>query len=447
MQLKRSLCLFLFMGCWGAQSAGLVCERIWTVRCVLDSLVSISMIGVMKLQLKRSLCLFLFMGCWGAQSAGLVCERIWTVRCDDCQAPMLMKCAGKIRGHIKNSSVIKTLRMLFYVTGEDGAEIQTVEINGFQLYPSFDEYSHGTLWRDKMERAWPDVSIVGFKIQYILDQDVRFYGDPDGQHIQDTYNFETGIQDKDRAVEMAPVEDSDFVPGTAESVVVKNPALDPVKDSDSASEATRRVVVRHSDVEPVKSSNSMTKKSSDSASETTESIVKDSGSVLGDSVDQTPLSRLPENSAAMELKKEQPLMKQEKAKTEEEKIEREREYIEKHWTGNEESRCWFKSDFAPVYVGFIEDGDSRRICVMKAICLNAYNDAGNLTRQWLFCRFDSEANSCPTATQCLRDTDVKAGFDTRLHRSIYGVNDGLLPLAPLGDRESVANESAVSPSE
>ena len=228
------------------------------------------MIGAMNLQfIKRSLCLFLFMGCWGVQSAGLVCDRIWTARCDDCPAPMLMECEGEVKGHIKNSSVIKTLRMLFYVTGEDGAEIRTVEINGFQLYPSFDEDSHGTLWRDKMERAWPDVSIVGFKIQYILDQDARFYEDPDGQFLRAYDSFHTGTPDEARAVER----------------------LTPIQDSNSVS---------------------------------------------GPAVDQTSSNRLPENSPAMELKKEQPLMKQEKAKTEEERIEREREYVEKHWTGNEE---------------------------------------------------------------------------------------------------------------
>ncbi len=95
------------------------------------------------------------------------------------------------------------------------------------------------------------------------------------------------------------------------------------------------------------------------------------------------------------------------------------EFVKKHYTGNEESVCW--AGYNKKVVWFTSD--NQKICIMQAKCL-MIKEQEELQDVHLACKFDDETESCPSATRCLRDPDVRI---IRVHP-----NKGDMPIKKTG---------------
>ena len=110
---------------------------------------------------------------------------------------------------------------------------------------------------------------------------------------------------------------------------------------------------------------------------------------------------------AFELKEPAPAAEKRELSEEEKKAEQ-INFAKKHYTGNEDSRCWLDWDLDPIVVSLT--GEDQRICAMRALCMNIWEQK-KTGFNWLFCKFDSSEGRCPEATQCLKDPHVEGYLD------------------------------------
>ena len=83
------------------------------------------------------------------------------------------------------------------------------------------------------------------------------------------------------------------------------------------------------------------------------------------------------------------------------------EYVKEHLTGNDESYCWHTSTPSVVYF----TGSDQKICVITSKCINNRSKNNKVVDgEILACAFNKEADSCPSATQCLKDPTVRINF-------------------------------------
>lgn len=85
------------------------------------------------------------------------------------------------------------------------------------------------------------------------------------------------------------------------------------------------------------------------------------------------------------------------------------DFVRKHYTGNDESHCWPTSTPSVVYF----TGSDEKICVITSKCINSRAKNNKVVDgEILACAFDKEADSCPSATQCLQDPTVRINYQS-----------------------------------
>lgn len=88
------------------------------------------------------------------------------------------------------------------------------------------------------------------------------------------------------------------------------------------------------------------------------------------------------------------------------------EFVRKHYIGNDESFCWHTSTPKVVYF----TGSDEKICIITSKCINSRGKNNKVVDgELLACAFDKEADSCPSATQCLKDPTVRINHQSYQH--------------------------------
>ena len=303
------------------------------------------------------------------------CDYLWAYSCNDCAAPLLMDCEEGLRGHLRSDSRIHLLKAYFYVEGHKGAEVRTVEIGGFQMYPSYREDEHANLLKDKIQRAFPNEPIVGYRFVYTLDmQKTPLYKDSGAKEVLPKIEWLSALWPEE-----IPIDIGDF-DGERQSLSKSKTGCENFNEGASVSDGG-------------------------------------GAACLPEMEDNTKAKRKPF------------------ADSEDFQVKPDEEIGPRFcWPvyGSDTTVVYFTDKDPDKGICVI-----RAYCSSPAPADPPSGDSGQTANQrflfrTLLCQYDSVAQRCPPATECSKDPRVSGRFDWESHDSVYGGVFGrpIIPLTP-----------------